>query len=121
MVMTANDAMIARLNYVELPVGDVGVAAAFYTAAFGWPTTTFGPTYAATTGQHGDVGLQGDAAEAPTAPLPVIEADDLDAAQTAVADAGGTIIRAIFAYPGGQRFHFRVPSGNELAVYRPDR
>ncbi|WP_221313368.1 VOC family protein [Granulicella aggregans] len=36
-----------------------------------------------------------------------------------VQEAGGTITMPIFAYPGGQRFHFMDPSGNELAVMQP--
>ena len=55
---------MARLNYVELPVGDIGAAKAFYEAAFGWSLTGFGPTYAATMTGDTDIGLQGDPAEA---------------------------------------------------------
>ena len=111
---------MSRLNYVELPVGDVGAAKAFYEAAFGWAMTGFGPTYAATMTGDTDIGLQGDAAEASKAPLPVIEVDDLEAALAAVEAAGGTIVRPIFAFPGGRRFHFIDPSGNELAAVKPD-
>ena len=63
--------------------------------------------------------LQGDPAEAPAAPLPVIRVPDLVIARDAVAAAGGVVTRPIFAYPGGQRFHFRDPAGNELAAYTP--
>ena len=75
---------MARLNYVELPVRDVGTAKAFYERAFGWALTEFGPTYAATLTGDTDIGLQGDAAEATRAPLPVIEVEDLEAALDAV-------------------------------------
>ena len=109
---------MARLNYVELPVRDTGAARAFYEQAFGWSMTQFGPTYAATTTGDTDVGLQGDAAEATAAPLPVIEVDDLEAALAAVEGAGGTITRAIFTFPGGRRFQFADPSGNELAAVK---
>jgi uncharacterized protein len=111
---------MARLNYVELPVGGIGEAKAFYEAAFGWTLTGFGPTYAATTTGDTDIGLQGDAAEAPPAPLPVIEVEDLEGALAAVEGAGGRIVRPIFAFPGGRRFHFLDPSGNELAAVTPD-
>jgi hypothetical protein len=107
---------MARLNYVELPVGDVGAAKSFYEAAFGWNLTGFGPTYAATLTGDTDIGLQGDPAEATKAPLPVIEVADLEAALAAVEAAGGRIVRPIFAFPGGRRFHFLDPSGNELAA-----
>jgi hypothetical protein len=111
---------MARLNYVELPVRDIGPAKSFYEHAFGWSLTEFGPTYAATMSGDTDIGLQGDASEAAKAPLPVIEVDDLEAALRAVEDAGGTIARPIFAFPGGRRFHFLDPSGNELAAVRGD-
>ncbi len=109
---------MARLNYVELPVRDVGAARAFYEAAFGWEMTAFGPTYAATMTGDTDLGLQADPAEATRAPLPVIEVHDLEAALEAVTEAGGTIVRPIFAFPGGRRFQFLDPSGNEVAAVK---
>jgi len=111
---------MARLNYVELPVGDVGTAKSFYEAAFGWSLTEFGPTYAATLTGDTDIGLQGDPAEATKAPLAVIDVDDLEAALAAVVAAGGTVTRPIFAFPGGRRFQFLDPAGNELACVKPD-
>ena len=107
---------MARLNYVELPVSDTAAAKAFYEAAFGWSLTGFGPTYAATMTGDTDIGLQGDPAEAAKAPLPVIDVEDLEAALAAVEAAGGRIVRPIFAFPGGRRFHFLDPGGNELAA-----
>ena len=107
----------ARLNYVELPAGDIVASRIFFEKAFGWSLTQYGPDYAATLGQGCDLGLQGDASEAIAAPLAVIEVDDLEAALLAVEAAGGVITRPIFAFPGGRRFHFREPSGNEMAVY----
>jgi predicted enzyme related to lactoylglutathione lyase len=111
---------MARLNYVELPVRDLVAAKRFYESAFGWEMTAFGPTYAATLTGDTDVGLQGDAAEASKAPLPVIEVDDLEAALAAVEAAGGTIVRPIFAFPGGRRFQFLDPAGNEVAAVKSD-
>ena len=107
---------MARLNYVELPASDVKASRSFYEQAFGWRMTDFGPTYAATTSGDTDLGLQGDQAEGPKAPLPVIEVGDIEAVLAAVERAGGTIVRPIFSFPGGRRFQFRDPSGNELAV-----
>lgn len=109
--------MVARLNYVELPVGNTAGSKVFFEKAFGWSLTAFGPDYAATIGQGTDIGLNGDPAEVTGGPLAVIEVDDLEAALAAVEAAGGAIVRSIFAFPGGRRFHFREPSGNELAVY----
>ena len=109
-----------RLNYVELPVREIGPAATFYERAFGWSLTGFGPTYAATLTGDTDIGLQADAAEATAAPLPVIEVDDLEAALASVEATGGRIVKPIFAFPGGRRFHFLDPSDNELAAVQAD-
>ena len=111
---------MARLNYFELPVRNVGEAKAFYEAAFGWALTDFGPTYAATLTGDTDIGLQGDAAEATAAALPVIQVDDLEAALAAVTGAGGVVVRPIFSFPGGRRFQFTDPAGNEIAVMQAD-
>ena len=107
---------MARINFVELPAVNLGAAKAFYAAVFGWELTDFGPSYACTLTGDVDLGLQGDAAEASGAPLPVVVIDDIDAAEVAVRDAGGTISKAIFAFPGGRRFHFIDPNGLELAI-----
>ncbi len=105
-----------RVNFIELPSGDIGAGASFYAEVFGWAVTGFGPTYACTMTGDVDVGLQADPEEATMAPLPVIEVDDLEAMLTAVEDAGGTIVKPIFSFPGGRRFQFTDPNGNELAV-----
>ena len=111
---------MARLNYVELPVLDLTAAKAFYESAFGWALTGFGPTYAGTLTGDTDIGLQADAPAATKAPLPVIDVDDLEAALAAVTRAGGEIVRPIFAFPGGRRFQFIDPAGNEIACVKPD-
>ena len=111
---------MARLNYVELPVRDVGAARRFYEQAFGWSLTEFAPTYAATLTGDTDIGLQGDPEESTKAPLPVIEVDDLESALETVSRAGAQIVRPIFAVPGGRRFQFLDPSGNEIACVKSD-
>ncbi|HEV2747281.1 MAG TPA: VOC family protein [Allosphingosinicella sp.] len=111
---------MARLNYVELPSRDIAAAKAFYERAFGWSLTDFGPSYAATLTGDTDIGLQGDMADATAAPLAVIEVEDLEAALAAVSGAGARIIRPIIAFPGGRRFHFVDPNGNELAAVEAD-
>ncbi len=109
-----------RLNFVELPARDLAAAKQFYLALFGWTMTDFGPSYASTLTGDTDLGLQGDPAEAPSAPLPVIEVHDLDAAMARVADAGGTISTPVFAFPGGRRCHVRDPNGAEIAIMQGD-
>jgi uncharacterized protein len=111
---------MARINYVELPARDIAAAKQFYTQAFGWELTDFGPSYAATLTGDVDLGLHGDMAEATKAPLAVIDVADLEAAQAKVEVAGARIVRPIFAFPGGRRFHFLDPNGNELAVVQAD-
>ena len=111
--------MRGRMNYLELPVADAAIAKAFYAAAFGWDFADYGPTYAATVGGETGVGLQADPDERTAAALPVIEVDDLDATLAAVEQAGGTISCAIFAFPGGRRFHFKDRDGHELAAMQP--
>ena len=109
--------MSAKLNYVELRGGDLAAAKRFYTDALGLAWTDYGPTYSAIEGGAVSVGLQGDPEEALSAPLPVVRVDDLDAAFDAVTKAGGHIAKPIFAFPGGRRFHFIDPGGNEIAVW----
>jgi predicted enzyme related to lactoylglutathione lyase len=108
---------MARLDYVELPGTDMAATRTFYEQAFGWTMTQFAPTYAATMSGDTDVGIQSDEAERPAAPLPVIQVEDLEAYLAAVGAAGGTIVKPIRSFPGGRRFHFADPSGNELAVW----
>jgi predicted enzyme related to lactoylglutathione lyase len=108
----------ARIDYVELPSATAHeLTRAFYAKAFGWAFSDYGPTYAATTNGMTDVGLQGDPSGALAAPLPVVRVGDLEAAFDSVVKAGGTIAKPIFAFPGGRRFHFIDPGGNELAVW----
>ena len=107
---------MARINFIELPAPDIGAARAFYAAVFGWELSDFGPNYSCTITGNVDLGLQGDMSEAPRMPLPVVLVDDIEAAKTAVAEAGGTISKPVFAFPGGRRFHFLDPNGLELAI-----
>ena len=112
---------MATLNYIELPVAGVAEAKRFFGEAFGWSFADYGPGYAAHEEAPCQLGLNGGGdGEATAAILPVIEVADLAATRAAVLAAGGTITRDIFAYPGGQRFHFREPGGLELAAYRPE-
>jgi predicted enzyme related to lactoylglutathione lyase len=109
---------MARLDYVELPATDIAATRRFYESAFAWTMMQFAPTYAATTTSDTNIGLQSDASERPGAPLPVIQVEDLEAALAAVEGAGGAIVQPIRSFPGGRRFHFKDPSGNELAVWQ---
>lgn len=105
-----------KLDYLELPGGALPQTKAFYGETFGWTFTDYGPTYAAFD-QGLDGGFDADAGEATPQPLPVLYAQDLEAMQARVEAAGGVIVRPIYAFPGGRRFHFRDPAGSELAVW----
>lgn len=109
---------MARLNYVELAADDLPAAKRFYAEAFGLAWTDYGPSYAAVEKGEVALGLQGDASAAPAAPLAIFQVDDLEAALARVEAAGGVVIVPIFAFPGGRRFHFRDPAGNELAAWQ---
>ena len=109
---------MARLDYVELPGTDLAATRRFYEQAFGWTMTEFAPTYAATTTGDTDIGIQSSPPDRPAAPLPVVQVKDLEAAMAAIEGAGGTVLKPITAFPGGRRFHFADPSGNELAVWQ---
>jgi uncharacterized protein len=106
-----------KLAYVELAVKDSEASAAFFESVFGWELARYGPSYAGTVKEPTELGLQADVTEQSEAPLAGIQVEDLEAAQAAVEAAGGVISRSIFSYPGGRRFHFREPGGNELAIF----
>jgi len=108
---------MARITYVELPASAFSASKAFYATAFEMALTDFGPSYSCTMTGVTDLGLQGDTGSATAAPLPVILVDDLEATLASVTAAGGDITKPIFTFPGGRRFHFRDPSGNELAAW----
>src|SRR5918999_1261751 len=98
---------MARIDYVELPSATAHeLTRGFYSKAFGWSFTDFGPGYSAMMTGDVDVGLNGQPEEALAAPLPVIRVEDLEATLDAVIKAGGTIAKPIFSLPGGRRFHF---------------
>lgn len=107
-----------KLDYLEMPAvgGTLDSVKSFYSAAFGWSFTDYGPVYSSF-----DEGLEGgfhtEAVEGAKAPLPVIYSENLEETLDAVENAGGKIVKPIFSFPGGRRFHFKDPAGNELAVW----
>ena len=106
-----------HIDYVEFSGSDLAAMKRFYETAFGWRFTDYGPNYTAFSESGLDGGIQSDPAEAGNPPLVILYADDLEAMLAKVKAAGGEITREIFSFPGGRRFHFRDPSGNELAVW----
>ena len=108
------------IDYVELGVHDLAATQAFYERAFGWRFHAYGPEYAGIVAPDGDGEVGGlDAGREPGrgGALVLLFSDDLDASAAAVRDAGGEVIEGPYAFPGGRRFHFVDPSGNELGAW----
>jgi len=109
-----------RINYLELPARDLDAVQRFYEGTFGWTFTDYGPEYRA----FNDGAMDGGFRRADTASstgngaaLIILYAADLEGTRKAVLAHGGSIVKAIFSFPGGRRFHFADPCGNELAVW----
>ncbi len=106
-----------QIDYIEFPAVDIQKTKEFYSAAFGWKFEDYGPDYTS----FSDGRISGGFTK--EAPLPVkgivvvLYASDLEGAEKKVKAAGATISREIFSFPGGRRFHFMDPNGNELAVW----
>ena len=106
--------------YVEFPAKNIPATKSFFVNVFGWSFQDFGPDYSAFTGQGIHGGFYKSALRSSTAngaALIVIYSADLEATLGKIEGAGGTVVKAIFSFPGGRRFHFAEPSGNELAVW----
>jgi len=108
------------IDYIEIHVTDLSGAKAFYAAAFGWEFNDYGPDYAGIRRPGGEGEMGGlapvDAVRA-GGPLVILYSLDLEASAMAVLEAGGAVTVDIFEFPGGRRFQFTDPSGNELAVW----
>jgi predicted enzyme related to lactoylglutathione lyase len=108
------------IDYIEFAVTDITVAKQFYENAFGWEFSDYGPDYAGIRDPDGEGEVGGlrvaDRVQA-GGPLVVLFSRDLEASIGRIEAAGGTITTEPFVFPGGKRFHFRDPSGNELAVW----
>jgi hypothetical protein len=109
-----------KLNYVELAAMDLNATKSFFSEVFGWQFVDYGPEYAAFSNQGLDGGFfKADVCSqtANGAALLVFYSSDIEATLSKVVEHGGEVIRPIFEFPGGCRFHFLEPSGNEFAVW----
>ena len=109
-----------QIDYVELPARDLTAIKKFYSEAFGWTFQDFGASYCSFNDGRLDGGFYQADAESlrdSGAALIVLYADQLEALVGVVVAAGGVISKEIFSFPGGRRFHFKDPNGNELAVW----
>jgi len=109
-----------KINYVEFPSKDIDLTKTFFTAAFGWSFTDFGSEYTSFSneGLHGgfyksDLNSSTEKGSA----LIVFYSKELEQTQSKIEKAGGSIVEPIFSFPGGRRFHFADPNGNEYAVW----
>ena len=109
-----------KINYVEFPTKDIEATKAFFTAAFGWSFTDYGPEYSAFSNEGINGGFFKSDLAASTekgSALIVFYSSALEETQSKIEYAGGTIIKPVFSFPGGRRFHFCDPNGNEYAVW----
>ena len=109
-----------KMNYVEFPAKDMAATKDFFTKVFGWSFEDYGPDYTAFSNEGLDGGFyQADlAATTKTgSALIVFYSKDLKKTQAKIEAAGGSILRPIFSFPGGSRFHFSDLNGNEYAVW----
>lgn len=105
------------INYVEFLAPDLEVIKNFYTKAFGWTFTDYGPDYTAFNDGVMDGGFERGSPSGEGGPLVILFSDNLEASLETVAKSGGSITKEIFSFPGGRRFQFKDPAGNELAVW----
>ncbi len=105
------------IDYIEFTVTDVAAAKRFYGAAFDWSFNEYGPDYAGIKGEGREIGGLTKGEVTRGGPLVVLFSTNLDATLTRVREAGGKIVKDPFEFPGGRRFQFLDPAGNELAVW----
>lgn len=109
-----------KINYVEFPARDLDATKAFFTKVFGWEFEDYGPEYTAFSNEGIDGGFykaELSASQEQGSALVVFYSNDLEGTLTKVEVAGGFVVKPIFSFPGGRRFHFTEPSGNEFAVW----
>ena len=105
------------INYIEFRAHDLEAIKEFYNTLFGWEFTDYGPTYCSFSGSGLDGGFEKTDEEVTNGALVVLYHTDLESLESEISEAGGKIVKEIFSFPGGRRFHFTDPSGNELAVW----
>lgn len=107
------------INYIEFPLSSNKATQDFYSQVFEWKFTDWGPEYISFEGAGVEGGFNGmdDAHVTGPGVLVVLYANNLEQKQNDVSNAGGTVIKPIYEFPGGRRFHFLDPNGNELAVW----
>jgi predicted enzyme related to lactoylglutathione lyase len=106
-----------HINYIEFTARDLEEIKSFYSEVFGWTFTDYGPTYTAFTDSGLEGGFEQSNEPVQNGALVVLYHNDLHEVKDKVLSAGGRLTKDIFEFPGGKRFHFADPQGNELAVW----
>lgn len=109
--------MQIKISYIELPCTDISITKEFYKDLFQWNFTDYGPNYTAFTNSGLEGGFYLTDTPVVNGALIVLYANELEKVKDKITIAGGKIIKEIFEFPGGRRFHFLDPSGNELAIW----
>ncbi len=118
--MPAENHIHHAIDYIEFTVTNMEEAKRFYESAFQWKFNDYGSEYAGIQKKNGEGESGGMVLTQEVSvggPLVILYSDDLEKTLALVRDAGGAITKDPIAFPGGRRFHFRDPSGNELAVW----
>ncbi|MEO9886148.1 MAG: VOC family protein [Balneola sp.] len=105
------------INYVELKAKNLEAVKAFYQQVFGWTFTDYGPSYTSFSNSGVEGGFEKTDQKIVNGALIVLHHENLELIQEQVEKAGGIITVPIFSFPGGRRFQFSDPSGNELAIW----
>jgi predicted enzyme related to lactoylglutathione lyase len=106
-----------HINYIEFKANDLVEIKEFYTKAFNWSFIDYGPNYVAFSESGLEGGFEKTTTEIVNGALVVLYHEDLTEIKAQIIEAKGRITRDIFSFPGGHRFHFLDPAGNELAVW----
>lgn len=109
-----------KIDYVELPSRDLERTKEFFSGTFNWKFTDYGPEYTAFSNEGLDGGFYKSelvASSAKGGALLVFYSKELEQTQQKIESNGGKVVKQIFSFPGGRRFHFTDPSGNEYAVW----
>ena len=106
-----------HINYVEFIAPDLEAIKSFYSNCFNWVFTDYGPDYVAFSESGLEGGFERSNSKIVNGALIVLYHQNLETIERTVIKNGGEISKAIFSFPGGRRFHFLDPAGNELAVW----
>lgn len=109
-----------KINYLEFPAKDLAKTKSFFEKVFDWKFEDFGTSYTAFSGAGIDGGFFESTQHSSTSnggALVIFYSHSLEETLSKIKNGGGILVKPIFSFPGGRRFHFTEPSGNEFAVW----